>query len=408
MTQTIKPGEGLNALKINDGLYSVLDRFKHEQLNLMYSSKDYLNTPIRLQIKNWGMTLLFQKDKLTLIEIQSFSCGINYSYNNINLNSLGSGITLKVIYNKVFGPTYPGKFINNYYILSYPGVSFKFDLSAIQSNKGFDPSLAYLLNSDKDVVCGEIFIFNSNSFDEFLHSMKTGSAAATPASSELSSITEVSQTCDPSFKVSANIKLGVIRLSFRNKEFLVTIGKTTQQEVLNFLGPPDDYFNKFDSRLLIHSNFFKRISTSHTSNKILKFHNYFKFGVDFLYDLNGNGVLSKVILHNGNIVESSSFSHWNKCNYEIYLGNDSSDTNPFDSYDMRIGCSHYFDQIPADFFAGGSKTPILLNRSESELINLDVIPINESNDWGQSKLYCFDHCIWEVLSNDCVSCVTIY
>lgn len=383
MNQSIKPGEGIDILKLNTNLHTILSQFKRDNLSLFYSSKDYLNTPIKVDIKNLGISLMFQNDKLSLIEIHSLNSGFHYMYNNIDLSSLSTGVTLKLIYNKVFGPTYPGKFIGDYYMLSYPGICFKFHIGKLKGPK-FEENLSYLLNLNHDIACEEILIFPHNSFDEFLSLLKQGNSMV-----------------QQGFKLKANIWLGLIELSLDDKRFTIKIGETSQQEVLNFLGPPDDTFNKLDSRLLIHNKLLKRMNVDHSSNRILKFHNYFKYGLDLLYDLTGNGVLNKVILYNGNVIELSNFSHWNKCNYEIYMGRG---TNPFDERHRVDSSAGYFSDIRLE----DKGTPVLLNRGESELINMDVIPINELNDWGQSKLYCFDHCIWEVLANDVVSCVTLY
>lgn len=440
ISQTIKPGQGLNDLKLNDSLYLVINQLKHEKINLIYSKHDYLNTPITIEMKQWGIHLVFINDKLKLISIKKFlpppprvtgdegdwtdpleetNRAFNYIYNNINLNNLTNGITLKLIYNKIFGPTYPGKIVDKSYLLNYPGIAFKFDISNIAIDGNLN--LEALLNSPQEFVCQEIFLFTENSFDEFLKRLQNKDTNSVSTKSATGSTNE--------FKLKVNVKRGLIQLIVDSVVHDIEIGKTNQQEILNILGPPNDAFNKFDSRLLIHNKFFKHLKLgNHSVNSFLKFNNYFNLGIDFLYDLNNNGKLVKIILYNGNLIESNHFGHWNKCNYEIYLGINSTKTHPFSEEDYKTTCDDYFHEIPQQFFdqttettstapephpAGtpgfkGTTNPIILNRAESELINLDVIPINETNNWGQSKLYCYDHCIWEVLNNDCISCVTIY
>lgn len=512
--QHIKPGEGLNQLKLNDSLFLIVNQLKHEKINLVYSKHDYLNTPITLMIQKLGINLVFSKDKLKLIEIQVAPEGmdkdarshkqpvgpstshttngttngttnftnsttnstisttplvpqLNYYYNNINLNHLTNGITLKLIYNKIFGPTYPGKFVNDYYLLNYPGIGFKFDLRGFNHNNEPELNLESLLNSSRDFICKEMFIFNENSFDDFLSALGGGvgskkyerdrngamhgpnggpnteqnhehnlapDLASNRAPSESTVGTNFATTSPTDFHLKINLKLGLIQLLINSTSHVISIGNTTQQEILNILGPPNDSFNKFDSRLLIHNKYFKHLNLSpsqssiNTRNSFLKFNNYFDLGIDFLYDLNNSGKLIKIILYNGNLIESNHFGHWNKCNYMIYLGLNSSLSHPFNDDDYKMNSDCYFNQIPNEFFKQTTETtstrsngvvghsnddssnsnPILLNRAESELINMDVIPINETNNWGQSKLYCYDKCIWEVLNNNCISCVTIY
>lgn len=487
IAQQIKPGEGLNDIKLNDSLYLVVNQLKHEEINLVYSKRDYLRTPITLMIKPLGINLVFNNDKLKLIEISKFhlppaqqpqpstssseqlipgdvepfveSTGFSYHYNNINLSNLTNGITLKMIYNKIFGPTYPGKLINNYYLLNYPGIAFKFDISSLHKNhsddgnddsKSREVNLEQLLNSQQEFLCQEIFIFNENSFDDFLLSLRHKNDTHSITSSNTNSTHSIissntnstnSSTSQTDFKLKVNVKFGIIQLEINGTTHLITIGETTQQEILNILGPPNDCFNKFDSRLLIHNKFFKhlKLSSNTSCNSFLKFNNYFNLGIDFLYDLNNNGKLVKIIMYNGDLIELNHFGHWNKCHYEIYLGINSTRNNLFNDDDYKMNSNYYFNEIPSQFFDqttetastraatsagksgstsklvkpkikinGETNNPIILNRAESELINLDVIPINETNNWGQSKLYCYDYCIWEVLNNNCISCVTIY
>jgi len=191
------------------------------------------------------------------------------------------------------------------------------------------------------------------------------------------------------------------------------------------LGPPDDYFNKFDSRLLIHKHTKGLLADSAQlqENDIshYKFHNYYKYGMDVLYDLNGKNTkvqskttIKKIILHNGGICESLNFMKWNRCNWEIYNDN------------VRFNSSMTFKDLPESL---QNLTPVLLNRNESEFVDndLDIIHFPKEasfsqesqlslssvdervKTWGQSKLYGFDRCIFEVLdSNGTISTITVY
>lgn len=390
LMQSITPGVGLDAFLLNDSFHKILNQFKNHDLNLVYSSSQFLHVPVRLEIRSLGIDLLFKNDKLILILLVNFS-HLDFFYHNINLNHVinSLGNHLKTLYNKIFGPTYPGKEINGNYLLDYPGIGFKFDVKNVQKTE-----MSELLNYDQDIRCKEIMIFGTNSYDSFIECLKGSSAVSTPGKIEPKPLR---------FSVKSNILLGVTQLTLGDSSLVVKLGVTTQQDILNFLGPPDDYFNKFDTRLLIHN---KVKQASQKDNKILKFHNYFKLGVDFLYDLNNSGVITKIILYNGNLIESATFGRWNKCNYVIHYGEDSDMQNMFPSSDISVDSNVYFDQVPDQF--KNSDDPILLNRGENESINSDVISINELCNWGESRLYFSDHCIWEVLNNNCISCVTIF
>lgn len=391
MTQLITPGVGLDCIQLNDSFYKILNQFKDHDLNVVCSSKKYLDIPIRLEIRSLGVNLLFKNDKVILIEIVDFKC-LDYIYHNINLNHIleNNGNHLKTLYNKVFGPTYPGRQCESNYLLDYPGIGFKFKLN---SSKTMD--LSDLLSNDHDIKCVRIMIFGTNSYQSLIESIRENTEVSIPKTLGIS---------EPRFSIRSNLLLRKSELRLGDSTMVITLGITTQQDILNFLGPPDDYFNKFDTRFLIHN---KLKEASHKDNRILKFHNYFKFGVDFLYDLNKSGVVTKIIMYNGNLIESATFGHWNKCNYQIYFGRGSNPNALFSNTDSQVDSGFYFDDIPKDFKS--THEPIILNREENESINSDVVSINESkSNWGESKLYFSDSCIWEVLKNNCISCVTLF
>lgn len=368
--------------------------------------------------------------------------------------------TLHQIYNKVFGPTYPGKLVlsKQLYVISYPGISFRFKINLdvlIQKLPSLNENgvLSELLNWDKhdNIVCESLAIFNGDSWDSFFAGFKeslmdrSGSKAGFKNSKLITKIN----------KFLVNLSNGTVECVKDLIPYRIVLGETTQQEILNILGPPDDYFNKFDSRLLIHKhlNDVNKSSANcqgsvggldkqngtpagDSANSILKFHNYFRFGLDFLYNLNPEGqlktgVLQKIIIHNGGIVESLDFMRWNKCNnWEIHT------VGPGKQDNVTVQSLMYFNEIPKGFFNQLNKDdirPVLLNRNEAEfidseldIINLDELPrsksLNISNrspkkddieskvkTWGQSMLYGSKNCIWEVIeSNGCISCVTIY
>ena len=367
---------------------------------------------------------------------------------------LSNGPTFKAIYNKIFGPTYPGKLNQdcNTYILSYPGISFKFTIANDQlleslKNKDDDLILSTLLNWDaaSDVRCLSIALYKGNSWSEFEKEfVKVKENSGSVETSTLKSVVK-----DEISSVNANLKDGIISISFKGSDktpATIVIGKTTQQEVLNILGPPDDYFNKFDSRLLIHKHllvhpadgnkitgpqFEELLSSNENDMSHYKFHNYFRYGIDILYDLNtsrssrnqhaSSTTVKKFIIHNGGITESLDFMKWNRCNWEITAGSETGS-------DIKFNSEMYFHQLPEEL---RKLTPVLLNRIESEFIDndLDIIEFpNESTraktkldsqlerkedekvkTWGQSKLYGYGRCILEVInSNGCIVAVTIY
>lgn len=453
---TILPGAGIgNNIKLGHTLYEViieLNKYEYKY-QVLYSEKNYYESPILVQIIDLDIRLTFQNKQdqmLSLIEIlhldeKNIGKPLRLLYKNQSLNefeqitrpsydndtdnskelsSLGvqssnlsnssngmedatklvsTGPSFQLIYNKILGPTYPGVLNKTCksYILSYPGIAFKYkiangDLCRKLMEQSSELVLDTLINWDNphDIVCDSIAIFKGKTWKEYKEN------------------SQVIQTS--AFKV--DLDNGVIVMDDIRS---IKIGKSTQQDVIDILGPPDDKFNKYDSRLLIH-NYLGDDSSEEAKKDFrnCKFHNYYKLGVDILYDLKSpatasentlNSVVNKVILHNGGIVEDLSFMKWSRCNWTI----ESSQFGPINS-------TMYFDNLPSGF---KNLTPVFLNRYESEFIDndLDVIDlpnIDVKKDsvksaklkrWGQSKLYGLERCIVEVLnSNGCISSVTIY
>ncbi|ODV76942.1 uncharacterized protein CANTADRAFT_57004 [Suhomyces tanzawaensis NRRL Y-17324] len=361
-----------------------------------------------------------------------------------------SKITLKLIYNRIFGPTYPGKLISSsrFYVLSYPGVSFKFkilsedlfqkvapstDSDPQEQSKVDESILSSLLNWDKpeEIVCDSIALYKGNSWNDF--DLKGIMDSRGPDWFKQSEIAKLLINLDEG---KTDICFG--RSGARDSSVEATdvasliIGHTTQQEVLNILGPPDDYFNKSDSRLLIHDHlpFLKEADSTNVIEQDIshyKFHNYFRYGIDILYDLNNTGshidqnssktVIKKIIVHNGGITESLSFMKWNRCNWEM--------TTTLDGRSVKIDSTMYLKDFPEQI---RNLAPVLLNRNESEFIDndLDIIQLPQPSNghartnneysngpkvktWGQSKLHGLDRCIFEAVdSSGCISSVTIY
>lgn len=491
------PGEGIgNSIRLGESLYTIINRFlrHNHKLKVIYSDKQYLEAPILVELPELGFRLLFDsscKQELMLIEVNSFAFVI-LCYHGFNLNDIiypdegfmevrqpqasDSGLartslwaakvelnngqpktklaTLHQIYNKIFGPTYPGRLVPQMasYILLYPGMLFRFHIKLdllLQkvSAKGAKETLSELLNWDTvdDIACESLCIFNGDSWDDFYKTFKDNLVSLGQPK------TFASLKLRPKIEsLSVDLSLGKIDVKTGGATFTMELGRTTQQEVLSILGPPEDYFNKFDSRLMIHKSLRHPLADtmSQSNSSILKFHNYFLLGLDFLYNLNPShelqvhttGVLQKVIVHNGGIAESLDFMKWSKCNWQIRTG-----VMGANGADHIVDSSMYFKDIPAEFFSSLNQReicPVLLNRNEAEFIDTDLDIINAEDvsgeysqvaaaakteqsveaskkghdvsrlkvvTWGQSVLYGGNRCIWEVVqSNGCISCVIIY
>lgn len=468
MAAAIIPGEGLDhMLKLGDSLHLTINRLKelNQPLKIAYSALRFLDTPILVTLPKLGVRLMFESSRnqeLVLIEVLNFD-HLKLTYNGALLNDivyrtpsndelLGSsdilGLSdrkqvlppkLKEIYNKIFGPTYPGALHleKRTYVLSYPGISFKFRLelaellAKLAHLSDNNDILSKLTNWDSahEIPCESVAIFKGEDYFDFHRRLcATSRKNMSPPEKKPAQL-----SVD---KVSVNLERGTAHFTFLAENEVppatITIGETTQQDILRLLGPPDGYFNKFDSRLLIHKHLKSMSTEPENSGTVQKFHNYFRHGIDFLYNLNpplqGGGILEKIILHNGGIAESLDFMQWNKCNWEI--------TTERDHHVMKVDSLMYFNEFGWDFLdaiKNDKACPVLLNRNESEITNdedleiiqvqelekhviftqssdlIDSKPSNEYKTWGQLKLYGYNRCIWEVLeTNNCVSSVTVY
>lgn len=464
MTSNISPGEGIAGfLHLGTLLFDTISKLKSSdcKMQIAYSSQKYIESPILVTLPSMGLRLSFlnlQSQELQLIEVLNFHM-LKLSYNGQALNEIQffevpeepdalekapmqKQVTLpclKVIYNKIFGPTYPGvlNLEKKSYVLSYPGISFKFEirlkelLAKLASIEDNNQILSKIANWDvaPDIPCVSLAIFRGKDITSFVQSLRTG--LTEKGNAELDRAISVEK-----FKV--RLEPGEIDVFYppvgenTGKKETLKLGVSTQQDALRVLGPPDAYFNKFDSRLLIHKHLKTAKAPSERAGAVYKFHNYFRLGIDLLYNLNPNdkvgGVLEKIILHNGGIAESLDFMQWNKCNWEI-------------SWDSKTGSkvdsSMYFHEFDKTFLleiGNGKTAPVMLNRNESEITrdeDLEILhvtdngkldltqtlsndsigskPSNEFKTWGQSRLYGYDRCIWEVIeANNCVSNVTIY
>ncbi|KAI3406626.2 hypothetical protein KGF56_000472 [Candida oxycetoniae] len=475
----INPGQGIgNSINLGKSLYDVincLNKFNYKY-TVVYDKNAYYEAPLIVQVHRMNLRLSFSNRKdqrLYLIELLDLDQGsmkspLRLSYKKQHLNEFESissttssdssidqeftvnaatssssvnerntfhlasvGPTFRSIYNKIFGPTYPGV-LNLHaksYILSYPGIAFKFKILSqvlLQKLKGKaeDVVVDELLNWEglEDICCSSIAIFRGQSWEAFREKP------------------HIEESC----QVQVDIDHGKIVI---NEKDVIEIGKSTQQDVVSMLGPPDESFNKSDLRLLIHNHFLNQhcsggggdgqekdregggggaaaaaaaaAAAGEGVGSCNKFHNYYRLGIDLLYDLQkphtrinqsqSKTVVTKVVLHNGGISEDLNFMKWNRCNWEIK-------SKKFGTIESSL----YFHQFRASCFK--EMAPVLLNRFESEFVDcdLDIIEIPRENSlsgtntakskaWGQSKLYGLERCIIEVLNtNNCITTVTIY
>ncbi|KAK2808243.1 hypothetical protein FQN49_008734, partial [Arthroderma sp. PD_2] len=145
----VLPGRALGFITLGASLHHVVTRIKsipeiYTALELAHDSSRPLHEPVILRLPENGLRLRFdgRDQRLRLIEVLDFSkIALVYKTQDVAKASKSpsdppaSGPGFRHIYNRLFGPTYPGEYIppasgesHGTYVLSYPGVAFSFTL----------------------------------------------------------------------------------------------------------------------------------------------------------------------------------------------------------------------------------------------------------------------------------------
>lgn len=383
---------------LGSSLHSVVSRLRgdpaaYPHMEIAYSSSDPFSYTIIVKMEANGLDLYFDGSEQTL-RLISINCSPSIqrrpqiSYKGIELNHYES-LNFKSVYNKIFGPTYPGS-VNteqHQYVLSYPGLSFSFDLPTELSSKQSevpitDETALKLMNGKDSPICSAMAIHRGTSWSEVQFSL-----FGTSLNDSYSRLYA---------KICADN--GTVDLTLQNGSTVhCKLHSSTMQDVFMELGPPDERVFKRDSRLSIHN------PNSEDDDTDL-FFNYFGLGVDFDFDTSQPGSpIKKVILH-GNVPDTSNFQKYNRCRWRLV---DGENQTLADSESKFGDC--------ASICARASK-PMVLNRlsidsPSSSVELLGEVPDNtenESLDWGVTELYGVPHCIFEVIKNGVIASLVIY
>lgn len=380
-TASIIPGVGINStLVLGKLLYSVISLLRKLQQPLLiaYGPGQAQSEPILVTLPKLGLRLMFDngdEQRLMLIEILSFE-HLQFHHRAQLLNGDGPP-TFKLVYNRIFGPTLPGRLdrAKGVYTLTYSGVALRFRVEAALLAKleglGTEQVLSRLNSWDRarDVLCVAVAIFQGPSYEAFQERM------------------QVLAACD-GVGVLVDILQGCATVDAGGKRHEIRIGVSLQHDVLRALGPPEGTFPHRRGR----------------------FHNYFRHGLDVLYS---GGLVAKLVVHNGGVVDGLDFMRWAKCRWEFVAGRERCRPGPFGGLDAAFVAA-----------AGARLGPVILNRSEQELSNdddlammdddeckkLDLLErLHEYKTWGQLRLYGMGRSVWEVVEeSDLVSNVLVY
>ncbi|KAL6716696.1 hypothetical protein ACLMJK_006264 [Lecanora helva] len=284
----VYPGRGLGFLILGASLHDVLTRLKSQPqiypiIDVSYSSCNPITDPVVVNLPPNGFRLRFDgpDQRLRLIEVLDFTKTL-LSYKDTDLVklpeksgsvfehklSVPTGPTFRHIYDRLFGPTFPGEYLpppqyaeseKGLYILSYPGIAFTFPLQedAWRSEEDFVSLL-----SSKAAASRSMSIFEGQSWQDARRDLMIR-PCANPRSLALSTRGKEYRPDEvEAMKIQGQGRIEIERRS--SQAFQLILGKTTPQDLIAELGPPDAIHRKYDRRLSIHKAQDRRPSTRRT------------------------------------------------------------------------------------------------------------------------------------------------
>ncbi|EPQ67939.1 Bgt-2552 [Blumeria graminis f. sp. tritici] len=277
-TAQIFPGQALGFLVLGSSLYGILTRLKAEpnrfkKIDLLYNHDLPVTEPVILNLPVNGLRLRFDgpEQRLRLIEVLDFTKS-HLTYKDKDVlrpnhvtQAIGplpgenaSGPNFRHIYNRLFGPTFPGEFIEpephdvdeiGTYVLSYPGIAFSFPLPKSKWSPNED--CVSLLSSSTSQLASSMAIFRGASWSnarDFLYTYASSSRDLYPVTSK---------SREP---VPEEVKLirlhGMGQIELLRPEGVtpvwIKLGFTSPQDLVANLGPPDAIYRKSDQKMSIH------------------------------------------------------------------------------------------------------------------------------------------------------------
>ena len=169
-----------------------------------------------------------------------------------------SGPAFRHVYNRLMGPAFPGEYIppastsdsaQGAYILSYPGIAFTFPF---QDSK-WDPAKDFvsLLSSNAAAPGKAMAIFAGESWQDACHNLMT-TPCSNPRSLALSSRGKEFRPREIDLvRIRGNGCVDMER-GVNTPAFRISLGKTTPQDLIAELGPPDAIYHKSDRKMAVY------------------------------------------------------------------------------------------------------------------------------------------------------------
>ncbi|KAK2732509.1 hypothetical protein FQN57_002616 [Myotisia sp. PD_48] len=279
----VLPGRGVGFLTLGASLHHVLTRLKslpqlYPSLDLVYDSAKPVQEAVFIRLPVNGLRLRFDgpDQRLRLIEVLDFSkIPLVYKSHEVVKASKPAdgqsspGPSFRHIYNRLFGPSYPGEYIpaklgdtRGTYLLSYPGVAFSFPLlhTAWSETRDF----VSLMSSSSASAATSMVIFQGSSWTDARTNLFTR-PPQNPRSTVLLGKNKESVADEVDLmKVHEGGRIELMRRS--SNPFWIILGETTPQDIVTELGPPDAIYRKSDQRILIHGSRDQPTPNSHRTD----------------------------------------------------------------------------------------------------------------------------------------------
>ena len=274
-------------------MHDILTRLKaqpqvYPTIDVSYSPSEPLAAPVILNLPPNGIRLRFDgpDQRLRLIEVLDFT-KTQLIYKNIDLVKISetvgpemtpsspNGPAFRHVYNRLMGPAFPGEYIppasksgmaQGMYILSYPGIAFTFPF---QDSK-WDPAKDFvsLLSSSAAAPGKAMAIFVGESWQDACHDLMT-TPCSNPRSLALSSrVKEFRPREVDLVRICGNGSVDMER-GVNTPTFRINLGKTTPQDLIAELGPPDAVYHKSDRKMAVYKIQHRYRKTTRTSSGTL-------------------------------------------------------------------------------------------------------------------------------------------
>ncbi|PPJ56117.1 hypothetical protein CBER1_02117 [Cercospora berteroae] len=274
-TISVVPGHSLGFMALGSSLHEVLTTLKDDitrypKIDLSFSQLAPLLTPIVVSLPENGLRLRFDgcDQRLRLIEVMDFDKA-RVAYKGSELVKEGSTATFKRIY-QLFGASYPGEYLPprtgkaGTYTLSWPGVAFTFPLQ--HSAWAPDKDHVSLLGSHAASSATFMAVFEGNSWPEARETL----FVKPPEGPRTSAIVSQPRDMLPA-EVEAAVISGAGKIELLRRapasSLDITLGRTTPQDLLTELGPPDGYHKRDMQPAIEQSTHPRPRSTSRTNGR---------------------------------------------------------------------------------------------------------------------------------------------